>query len=75
MQEKVFLRSTEQEREITPAQDRAFLYELQRGLLLALREAGQLSDVQYRHAEARLSEQRRSCAASGLPAQVPEGEP
>ena len=35
-----------------------FFYELQRGVLLSLKEDGKLNDMQYRHAEEALKEQR-----------------
>ena len=35
-----------------------FFYELQRGVLLSLKEYGKLNDMQYRHAEEALKEQR-----------------
>ena len=36
-----------------------FFYELQRGVLLSLKEDGKLSEMQYRNAEEVLKEQRR----------------
>ena len=36
-----------------------FFYELQRGVLLSLKEEGKLNEMQYRHAEEALKEQRR----------------
>jgi hypothetical protein len=35
-----------------------FFYELQRGVLLSLKEDGKLNEMQYRHAEEALKEQR-----------------
>lgn len=37
-----------------------FFYELQRGVLLSLKEDGKLSEMQYRNAEETLKEQRRA---------------
>lgn len=37
-----------------------FFYELQRGVLLSLKEDGKLSEMQYRNAEEALKEQRRA---------------
>lgn len=36
-----------------------FFYELQCGVLLSLKEEGKLTEMQYRHAENALKEQRR----------------
>ena len=36
-----------------------FFYELQRGVLLSLKEEGKLTEMQYRNAEEALKEQRR----------------
>lgn len=38
-----------------------FFYELQRGVLLSLKEEGKLTEMQYRNAEEVLTEQRREC--------------
>ena len=35
-----------------------FFYELQRGVLLSLKEDGKINEMQYRHAEEALKEQR-----------------
>jgi len=45
---------------ITNDSDYEFLYHLQNSLLLALKEQGRLNEIQYRHAEERLKQQRRS---------------
>lgn len=46
-------------RKITQETDHAFLYRLQGGLLLALKEQGRLNEMQYRHAQDRLDRQHR----------------
>lgn len=46
-------------RRITRETDHAFLYRLQGGLLLALKEQGQLNEMQYRQARDRLDRQHR----------------
>ena len=58
MQDRAVLRSVENDRRITKEQDHEFLYEYQRAILLALKEAGQLNETQYRTAEDKLKEQR-----------------
>ena len=59
MQDRAVLRSVEQDRRITNEQDHEFLYAYQRAVLLALKEAGQLNETQYRYAEGKLKEQQR----------------
>ena len=54
MQDRAVLRSVEQDRRITEDQDAEFLFACQRALLLALKEAGRLSETQYRYAEEKL---------------------
>ena len=54
MQDRAVLRSVENDRRITKEQDHAFLYAYQRAVLLALKEAGQLNETQYRYAEEKL---------------------
>lgn len=46
-------------RKITEQTDGAFLYRLQTGLLLALKEQGRLSEIQYRHAQQLLDQKWR----------------
>ena len=58
MQERAVLRSVENDRRITKEQDQEFLYTYQRAVLLALKEAGQLTEMQYRYAEGKQKEQR-----------------
>ena len=62
MQDRAVLRSVENDRRITKEQDQEFLYTYQRAVLLALKEAGQLTEMQYRYAEGKLKEQRRAAA-------------
>lgn len=62
MQDRAVLRSVENDRRITKDQDAEFLYEYQRAILLALKEAGQLNEAQYRYAEDRLKAQRGAAA-------------
>ena len=45
---------------ITRERDPDFFFELQRGVLLSLKDDGQLNQVQYRNAEETLKEQRRA---------------
>jgi len=56
------LRSIDNNEPITPENHYEFLFCLQRSLLLALRELGRLNEMQYRHAEERLKQQRRERA-------------
>lgn len=56
------LQRIENDRRITKETDYEFLYQLQNALLLALKEQGRLSQMQYRHAEERLQTQRRDRA-------------
>ena len=58
MQDRAVLRSVENDRRITKEQDAEFLYEYQRAILLALKEAGRLTEMQYRTAEGKLKEQK-----------------
>ncbi|MBM6723295.1 hypothetical protein [Pseudoflavonifractor phocaeensis] len=53
------LERIEHNRKITQETDHTFLYRLQDGLLLALKEQGQLNEMQYRHAQDRLDRQYR----------------
>ena len=52
------LQKTDWEEALTPESNGAFLYHLQRALLLALREREMLSAAEYRHAEECLRRQR-----------------
>ena len=45
---------------ITRERDADFFFELQRGVLLSLKDDGQLNQAQYRNAEETLKEQRRA---------------
>ena len=58
VRERAVLRSVERDRRITEDQDGEFLFSLQRALLLALKEAGRLSEGQCRYAEEKLKAQR-----------------
>ena len=58
MQDRAVLRSVENDRRITKEQDYEFLYEYQRAILLALKEVGRLTEMQYRTAEGKLKEQK-----------------
>lgn len=53
------LQRIDHNREITEKTDNAFLYGLQRALLLALREQGRLNARQYLHGEEALKRQCR----------------
>lgn len=56
------LQRIDHDHKITKETDYEFLYHLQNGLLLALKEQGRLSEMQYRHAEEKLKAQRRDRA-------------
>lgn len=56
------LQQIEHDRKITKETDDQFLYQLQKALLLALKEQGRLSAMQYRHAEEGLKRQLRERA-------------
>ena len=62
MLEQAVLRYVENDRRITEEQDAKFLYLLQNAVLLALKEAGRLNEMQYRYAEEKLKTQRRENA-------------
>ena len=51
MEKKARLQGIENNRKITKKTDSEFLYDLQSGLLLALKERGRLDEMQFRHAE------------------------
>ncbi len=53
------LERIEHNHRITRETDHAFLYRLQGGLLLALKEQGRLNEMQYRQARDRLDRQHR----------------
>lgn len=50
----------EEDRSITRERDSDFFFELQRGVLLSLKDMGKLTEMQYRNAEEALKEQRRA---------------
>lgn len=58
------LKSVVNDRKITREQDALFYFELQRGILLSLREIGILTEIQLRNAEEDLKEQYRSTILS-----------
>lgn len=58
------LLSVENSRNITKEDDSEFFFELQRGVLLTLKENGTLNEMQYRAAEEMLKEQRKELAKS-----------
>lgn len=57
MKTQANLRIIENNRKIDENTDFKFLYEYQRALLLALKEAGKLTEMQYRHSEKELRKQ------------------
>lgn len=61
MEEKVRLVGIEHDHRITKETDSRFLFELQRAILLSLKEGGALDEAQYRYAEEKLKAQVRSC--------------
>ena len=54
----VTLKRIENNRKLTSDTDFEFFYALQQGLLLALKELGQLDEMQYRAAQQHLNKQR-----------------
>lgn len=54
----------ENNRNITKEDDSEFFFELQRGVLLTLKENGTLNEMQYRAAEEMLKDQRKELAKS-----------
>lgn len=56
--EEITLKSVENEHKITKETDGEFLYEYQKAILLALAEAGRLTQAQYRYAEEKLRRQK-----------------
>ena len=56
----VKLRKIARNQSITRERDSVFFFELQRGVLLSLKEADKLTEMQYRNAEETLKEQRRA---------------
>lgn len=61
MEEKARLVGIERDHRITKETDSRFLFELQRAILLSLKEGGALNETQYRYAEEKLKAQLRSC--------------
>lgn len=57
MEERARLVGIEHDRKITKETDSQFLFEYQRAILLSLKEAGALDEVQYRYAEGKLKKQ------------------
>ena len=57
MQDRAVMQSVENGRRITKERDQEFLYAFQRAVLLALKEAGRLNEMQYRYAEEELKAQ------------------
>ena len=60
MEKKATLVQIENDHKITKESDYEFLHLLQNGMLLALKEKGYLNEVQYRYAEQKLKDQRRT---------------
>ena len=60
MRDRAVLQAVEGGWRITPAQDQEFLRAYQSAVLLALKEAGQLTQAQYQYAEGKLREQLRT---------------
>ena len=58
------LQKIRNDRRITGETDAAFLHQLQLALLLALREQGSISSIQYSQAEEKLNRQCRKAPAS-----------
>lgn len=59
MAKEFVLQKIENDRSITAEKDGVFLFELQRAMLLALKELGMLNDRQYHFAEDKLCAQYR----------------
>ena len=60
MEEKARLVGIEHDHRITKETDSRFLFELQRAILLSLKEGGALNEAQYRYAEEKLKAQLRN---------------
>lgn len=60
MEEKARLVGIEHDHRITKETDSQFLFELQRAILLSLKEGGALDEAQYRYAEEKLKAQMRN---------------
>ncbi len=56
------LQRIDHDHKTTKETDYTFLYHLQNGLLLSLKEQGRLNEMQYRYAEEKLRAQRRDRA-------------
>ena len=56
----VNLLKVEENQSITQENDVYFFFELQRGVLLSLKDMGKLTEMQYRNAEEALREQRNA---------------
>lgn len=65
MRDRAVLQSVERDRRITKEKDSAFLFLYRNAILLGLKEAGRLTETQYRYAEGRLKEQRRTDTPGG----------
>lgn len=61
---KTTLVRTENDREIKRTTDSEFFYEIQRSVLISLKEDGTLTETQYRYALDTLTEQRRALIRS-----------
>lgn len=61
---KAKLQRTENDREIDRSRDRDFFYDIQRSLLISLKDEGILNETQYRWALDELSEQHRALIGS-----------
>ena len=60
MEEKARLVGIEHDHRITKETDSRFLFELQRAILLSLKEGGALDEAQYRYAKEKLKAQMRN---------------
>lgn len=66
MKRKAKLVRIENDRPITKDTDSEFFYSYQNSVLLALKQAGTLSEMQYRYVEEKLREQRRALVSAEI---------
>lgn len=76
MREQAVLKSVENDRSITEEQDAEFFDLMQKAVLLALKEAGKLNEMQYRYAEEKRKAQRReTCRKMAFPISTQLNDP
>ena len=76
MREQAVLKSVENDRSITEEQDAEFFDLMQKAVLLALKEAGRLNEMQYRYAEEKREALRReTCRKTAFPISTQLNDP